>query len=403
MTFISYPNITATSENGRFRIEIKGAPSTDSFRDQSNFIYRLVTSEEIVWEWTVEGTGVENCVLDDYPHDAWVNDDGWVVVRTHGWFNAGLMVFSSSGEVVLRSFHRRFLDDEPGFLDEEPEGFMGESSAGPFWARYSIAYFVKHNGREFWVLRTWWGHRVVIDLDRAKIVNGTQIEEEVTIGLEKACVQRLFEENIDRLEAVDPDLPQDYDNEEFRLSEDRICTAGYHAGWLQAEESIPYLRRLEVLGVVGGSCCRVPWAEIENLTFRQIAKLSLLRMGEEPLWYSQYRFRQRNSSSEDEYPLFDFPEQVQVRSPHLLEIGLTQKEVLCRIGAPEFIGDVWEYDMPQSVPPCTIRVSWDESHLENLPYEVRRAFADQNPPRIAGLEILEPQWELVTRRDTRMI
>src|SRR5262245_32401927 len=127
MTFVSYPNIVATSESKQFRIDIIGTPSEDVFRDQSKFVYRLFKADEIVWEWAASETDHPGESLDDFPHDAWVNNDGWVVVRTHGWFHAGLMVFSPGGQVLLRQSHRKFLDDDlPGFLDGEPEEYLGD-------------------------------------------------------------------------------------------------------------------------------------------------------------------------------------------------------------------------------------------------------------------------------------
>ncbi|MDB5390441.1 MAG: hypothetical protein JWM11_6087 [Planctomycetaceae bacterium] len=124
MTFVSFPNLCATSDNSQYRIEIVGTPGKESFRDQSHFAYRLFHLNHCVWEWLPAQERSETHSLSDFPYEAWVNDDGWVVVRTHEWFHAGLLVFSPNGQVVLERFHRTFDDkNEPGFLDGEPEAY----------------------------------------------------------------------------------------------------------------------------------------------------------------------------------------------------------------------------------------------------------------------------------------
>ena len=55
MTFIPYPDITAVSPGGRFRVEISGTKADDEFfRDQSRFVYRLfeTASGTEIWQWS---------------------------------------------------------------------------------------------------------------------------------------------------------------------------------------------------------------------------------------------------------------------------------------------------------------------------------------------------------------
>ena len=144
---------------------------------------------------------------------------------------------------------------------------------------------------------------------------------------------------------------------------------------------------LRTLRSIGGRCFGpVRWATLRILPFRQVAKLSLLRMAQEPKWLSHYQFELRTTAAEDssegERNMFRFPMQISVRSPDFLEPGLTQKETLHRIGAPDLIRrSEWDYDF-FSQAAFTARVFWDESHLEGLPYDEHKTIADEDPPRI---------------------
>jgi hypothetical protein len=89
-----------------------------------------------------------------------------------------------------------------------------------------------------------------------------------------------------------------------------------------------------------------------------------------------------------------------------LEEGIVGRvpETLIRIGAPEFIGrDQWEYDFCSPGPGHTIRILWDNSHLKELPREKYKIMVNESPPRIAHVEILEPQWKQIMTRDHSFI
>jgi hypothetical protein len=409
MTFVSYPNITATSENGDYRIEITGMPDNNFFREQKDFVYRLFHSDNVVWEWKPLPAKNAPEFLDDYPHEAWVSDDGWVVVRTHEWFHAGLLVMSPEGRVVLRRQFRSFGEgEEPGFLDGEPEEYLGESSAGPFWAESAFAYFTKNNGTPFWVIRTWWGRRVVIDLKNLVLSNSPP-DLDTALKLESAWVQKSLLASVKKLEEVGRQLEESEDRKDFWSLASTVMTGAYHAGWLDARDAIPFLRRLENIDLAGSTGLGpISWASLIYLPFRQVAKLSLLRLKEEPTWLSSYRFRKSVTSARNapEYAdeFFEFPAKAVDRSPSLLRQGLTQKEILLCIGAPDVIErDQWEYDFVDHESCFTVRVHWDSSHLEGLHYDVFKEAAVNNPPRIAHTEVLEPQWKKITRRDRDVI
>ncbi len=416
MTFVPYPNISATSDSGEFRVEIVGQRTDDFFRDQANFTYRSFQSDRLVWEWKPGNGKQAPQFLDDYPHEAWISNDGWVVVRTHEWFHAGLLVLSPRGEVVLRKIHRSLLDDgESGFLDSEPEKFMGDSSAGPFWSRSSIAYFSELRGRLCWTIRTWWGRRVVIDLLVGKILDPGTEDTDVAASREHAWVEKSLADGVRRIEAEGPNRPEE--NEHFWSSVGPLLTAAFHAGWLKSAAYVPLLRRLEEVDLVGSTGYGpIPWAAVDTLPFRQVAKLSLLRLGHEPKWLSHYRFKVHSKrDTPNAEALFAFPMQPATRDHSILVAGMDQKDVLRRIGAPDYIRNQWEYDYLLDGKEMTVCVSWDESHLPKYPtgeanrevltrfYDEYRAAVDANPPRISGVEFAAPQWREITMRDHEVV
>jgi hypothetical protein len=399
MTFIPFHDIIATSPSGEFRVEITGTLRDEYFRDRSKFVYRLFRSEDLVWEWQAGEAkrGIE--YLDDFPHDAWVNDEGYVVARTHEWFYAGLIVFTPKGQVVLRRSYRSMPDEpNPGFLEGDRKRYVSETSAGPFWARCSIAYFHKDHGRSYWTIRTWWGRRVVIDLENASIVDAKQLDNALAREQEVARLTRDLKENLPALEKMAAQLSDEDRHEVFWPKARPVLTATYHAGRLKAIESAEYLRRLEAIDAVGSMGGRVPWATVQTSSLRQVAKLSLLRMGEEPSGLPHYQFEQR-LSGRDSSKLFDLPVQVTPRALDQLEVGLTQKEVLARVGAPDFIDNDWEYDSPSPKPAHTVRITWDDLYMKKILDKDFRSYIQKNPPRIVQVEVLKPQWTRITKRD----
>src|SRR4051794_3919560 len=125
MTAIFYPDCEATSPNGKFRLEARSphngminhqdgrTPSEDEYafkyRDyQRDFRYQLVDTTStslasqlfgkkgghVVWERWQERR-------EDSPHELIVSDEGWSILRTHG-FNPELIAVSPEGRDVVR-------------------------------------------------------------------------------------------------------------------------------------------------------------------------------------------------------------------------------------------------------------------------------------------------------------
>lgn len=404
MTFISYPDITAVSPGRRFRVEIRGTSADhDFFRDQSGFVYRLfeAATETEVWRWSPTG----QVGLADYPHEAWVNDDGWVVARWHHWFDAGLLVISPSGKCRMFRRLQSLSDDEAGLLENESDLHIGGGSAGPNWESSSIALFHQHRGRDFWSILTWWGRRIVIDLEAgAAVAEMPDAQKAVVEELERAWI-------LDQLQRAQSELRSrdESDPHWWRRVASPAYAAAFQAGRLEVQEAAPLLRGLEANPIRGSSTSVSSWIDVDHLPFRWIAKISLLRLGIEPRWIASFILTRQRTGQRCLYP--EYPEE---RKPHMIEEGMSQRAMLERVGVPEFLRDDWDYCLFDHGRVYTMRVHWHDKHRVNVDwqykqgvekfrqeFETYRAAVDREPPVADRIEHFDrPPWSVSPIRES---
>ena len=350
MTFVSYPNIDAVSADGRFRVEVCGNASGDFFRDQSGFVYRLYMNKprELVWEWKPN----DEFFLADFPHEAWVDDEGWVVVRLHEWFHAGLLVLSPTGECCMHRSIRSVSEEEKGLLQEESDEHIGWTSAGPTWEVSSIAQFHGYLKRRYWSILTWWGQRIIVDLESGEPVEASTSQLRLVTQLEERQVLGKLAQSAEHLSSCLEPERHWWDNTGVP-----VYAAALHAGLMGLDAAIPRLRKLEACPVIGSSTTR-SWLAIDSLPFRLVAKVSLLRLGVEPAWRPNYALRENATKRQCSYI-----DPAAARGTDCLKPGMTQREVLHRFGVPEFIDlDVWDYCLTQAGRVSTLRLHWSDPH-----------------------------------------
>jgi len=54
---------------------------------------------------------------------------------------------------------------------DEYEKYVHKTTAGPKWEDYALAYFITLSGKPHFCIRTWWGRRILIDLESAKQIS----------------------------------------------------------------------------------------------------------------------------------------------------------------------------------------------------------------------------------------
>ena len=376
MTFVSYPDMKAVSQNGRFRVEIIGQEKDESFRDQSNFVYKLVeaSSGSELWQWRPS----EQQGLADYPHEAWVSDQGWVVARLHQWFDGGLLVLSPNGELRFLAPLRDHAEGAAGLLQDEPDIHLGDTSAGPSWEASSIAAFHEYASKSYWSICTWWRRRIVIDLESGSMVKHLSPAQETVI----TDIQRDWILNA-LSQAGELQQPDDCWSEQTH----DCYTAAYHAGVAGLRETESSLRAMETSKVTGGESSEY-WFRYASLPLRLIAKVSLMRLGFEPRWIANFNLK--NNLSGERLTL---PDTAPERSPDMIQVGLDQKQLLNRMGPPEFLRNHWDYGFMEGGDPFTIRIHWEDKRWEGGDFDEYRRMLDREPPVVERVERIDlPLW-----------
>lgn len=416
MTAIFYPDCEAVSPNGRYLLEARSpyngsinhrdgsAPPEDDFSfrgssHQNEFRYRLidVTRSQlpsplvandggaVVWErWQEQG--------EESPHELVVSDEGWSILRTHG-FGPEVIAVSREGNVVIRV-------GIGGPNDEPDEEAVGEQSlqrvnspvwhavhrhittAGIFWTRHSWRYFFSVSDVDYFAWRTSWGQRLVIDLTNATLLDDEQPGDSVLSvamresEIQAACalllelasqhmeIQRLVNLRRENLDA---------EKENPLLEKVRYATFAIHlAGVHRVARCVPFLRCLEWIDCVsswtGSHAMDHGWS-VEAQSLRPILHHTLRLLGEEPQGYATCHFTKDGER-------FPIPERIPARRERVVALNLSMPpaEVLRLLGAPDYIRgeshkvgkknyrwtEDWEYDFRLDEQWVTLRITSEQ-------------------------------------------
>ncbi len=374
----TYGEITAMSANKRYRVEAKSPDNARGWPDaiQSNFTFTCfdTTTQKVIW--TRKQPNQESAAVaakaskarvvhrEAPPVDVFVSDAGWTVIRTG---TDELIAVDPSGKEPWKI---ELL--KKAFTKDEHEKYVHNTSMGPMWAGCSLWYFLENDAKRLFVIRPWWGRRIILDVGNGKPVAATEevakraadYERDYVLGeLRKAVATRKDWEGHESSEPIWPFL-----------------TATYLAGKISVKEAVPLLRQLEDSAYCDvfvysstdykprdGGLDPSTWNE---MTVRRVVHLSLRRLGEAP---SQYPCTQFDRSAQEpgakEQP-FDKRGDKQSRTERVgaVKQGMKPEDVLARIGAPDFIDlDTWCYDI-DAQPPFTLTVSWSKQGV----YEVQQ-------------------------------
>jgi hypothetical protein len=420
MTAISYPDCRASSPNGRFTLEARsphngtiphrnGRPaSPDEFpfkyRDhQSEFRYRLLRGgrSRPVWERWQPAT-------EDSPHEVVVSDDGWAVLRTHG-FCPDVIAISPDGREVVRA--RIWYADNPDLRRGPPSTHVWRpatidfTTAGVYWTSHSWRYFVPVAGRPHFVWRPWDGRRLVIDLDRAFVFPDDQplLEglERVLVEAERAGVTELLAGLAPRMTEIatrlGPGAGEPAEDDPLLEPLRQVKAALHLVGVHRVVECLPFLRAWEEIDCrsVSTGTAALPdhWLEVQN--FRPILQHALRLMGEEPAGFAPYYFTHH---ARGRLPV---PERLTDRRARAARLtpGMAPEQVLRLVGAPDHVrrdshqvgrryvwSETWDYDFRGRAHWLTVRVTWDEE-----------------PVRMTGLKQLPPDHLLTAGREAEIL
>jgi hypothetical protein len=221
------------------------------------------------------------------------------------------------------------------------------------WCDQMLAYFTAEQ-RHF-VVRAWWGARLVIDLQQFRPIDAPELTQELhrtECAIISAGLQQLVAE-------TENGAQPEYDSP----STDRLhCTVGtlvHFPGLLGLVEAIPWLRVLEARLVGGGHL----WGRYRYAFHlgRKLTQIALRRLGQAPRGYPALTFL----DSEEREPLRT-PQPGPIDGPtrhanlSLVRKGAALAEVYRLLGAPDEIGGgqrsgvgFWRYDIDH-VSPYTV-------------------------------------------------
>jgi hypothetical protein len=408
VTAIFYPDCDATSSSGRFALEARsphnraiphrdGRPATAKefgfqYREhQASFRYRLLDlaaggEARVVWErWQPK--------REDSPHEMAVSDDGWSILRTHG-FRPEVVAVSPSGADVARvrvvgkdgeALGSPDADRTPGpavpvFAWRAKH--LAFTTAGCYWADHSWQYFLRHDGRDWFAWRARWGQRLVLDLTRAALAtDDEQVDAPLAAAMadrERAEATALLAGLAARADEVQAVLAaacgpgrKDVERHPLRERIARAVAAAQLAGVHRVRACVPYLRTLEPIDYpnysTGSSAMSQGWwLEIQH--FRPVVHHALRLLGAVPQGYATYHFRKGDKER------FPMPERIVGRRERAAELdrGMSPEQVLGLIGSPDHVRrkshpvgtlfewtEDWEYDFRVAGGWVTLRITWE--------------------------------------------
>jgi hypothetical protein len=401
MTAIAYPDLTVTSPGNRVRLEIR-SPDNDlvnprspeslaakcrgfwgGFQDDFVYTARAVDTGEVIWRRAQPPD-------EPSPRATWIDDDGRAVVQTVDPFFSHLMVFAPPDG------RRTLVVDVAPLLSEREYQW---TSAGSMWESGGHGYMLALGGRPHWCVRLLRGRRLLIDLDRPALVEAADhIEalERAERGWAFATLQRLVPMLDEWERCAEPDA---YD------AMHDIRVAANLAGKLGVRSAVPLLQRLERSPLESGyTTARWPPAphapdgrvEIAFLAFRQIAAMSLRRLGVEPAGYANHVFRPTRdwAPDEDTGPLapIPLPECLAAAADRAaragrVTAGMSPWDVLHLLGSPQHLWGRGGWDFDFGVRPddgYTLQVRWS---------------GDENPRVVTTERVRPARWIACDDRD----
>jgi hypothetical protein len=255
---------------------------------------------------------------------------------------------------------------------DDIEKYVHETTAGPIWDDYALAYFATNEDTPHLCIRTWWDRRIVINLKTGK--PGSEKGWSDTLDdVEKKLV-------LERLKAV----PLFLDKKDKTTAREHfeILGAAHFAGRKNLKETtrlLAQLERCEYSGssVFSGDPRTLKEGEIDPESYsekevRRIAQLSLRRLGAKPEAYPVTRFR----SAAADGSLADYVEPKKWTTPRTdraskLKEGMNPLEILNLLGAPDYVERgrdtwhcAWRYDMDAS-PAYTLLLVWEAGRVKS--------------------------------------
>lgn len=365
-TDVYYPDKSAVSENGRYRVDANSPENKNGAERKAfarDFSYGLtdLESAELLWTRT-QGEDEASCWR------VYVDNDGWVIIVT-GWDE---LIFidpkgNETGKVDI-------LED--ALSAEERDEYVHNTTAGPIWAGYSNWYFITVGERRLFIIRPWWDRRLVFDIEGGKTISEDKSIAAACKLYETEYVMRELEKGVA--------MHKEWETEIKYSDVGSVIKAAYLAGRMDLKEAVPSLRKLQDLKFAGSFTYgsseyepaegKVDPSQWKTYTGRTVIHLSLRRLGSPPNLHACSAFEVHFEDYKKEY--YYEPDTVpKNRTDHVGDVkaGMLPEEVIEVIGAPDFVNSgLWCYDIDTS-DPYTLTIAWNKSGVAET-NKVRPAF-----------------------------
>lgn len=382
-----FRDLSVESPFKRFTAEAKSPDNADKdrFRSfQASFVYTCkdATANKILWtraqpmrkpqQFGKDPTSTIQFPDEGSPTRLYISDEGWTVIST-GWDE--LIAVDLMGKDRCRI---KLLDE--GFTAEENKKYVHNTTAGPMWARLSQWYFLNEGTQHFFVIRPWWGRRVVLSLEAGKLIDETANIADLAQAHERDYVMTELAKGVA--------TRKEWDQDERSNAIWPIQDAAYLAGRLPVPEAAPLLEKLQDTAYstsvsIGGYGSderfdgEVNPRHYHTLGVRQVMQLSLRRLGQRPRQFPALTFDVQYEDSEKSHPYAPKPISVpRETNADKVKVGLKAEQVLDLLDGPDFARhDTWEYDMDAN-PPYTLILTWDARQVTEVKTKTPVAWKD---------------------------
>jgi hypothetical protein len=364
-TFREYPDITASSPNGRFAVSaasLEGAP----FGVEFSYECTDTTANRVLWKrsrWPDSSGQDANLYMEGPPIEIFVDDSGWVVIWAEwGWRdrpNAQLIAVDQAGSDRIRMelFH-------DVISEAESERYVTMTTAGPVWMGWARKYFTDGPDGKLFVVWTWWSRRIVLDLQAGAL---TEPDAELAAKLGRLERESVMADLRSAVQAIEGQREADDGGSAMWSG----LTAAHAAAAMGLTEAVPLLHELErsdsldsygfrngALGYEPGEGDVDP-GEFAEYGMRRMVHFALRRLGARPQVFPCMRFYVKGEGPHGERlylpPALQWP---RTEKADEVAAGMKPEAVIALIGEPDRgSGDEWFYEMDVS-PPYRLVVTW---------------------------------------------
>jgi hypothetical protein len=391
-----FPDSTAISPSGRYRIDAKSPDNAAHRPFAANFTYTLTdtVTNKVIWERKQpmsRSKGSERAFPAEVsPIALFVNDDGLVAARL------------AHEDVIFldprNGTKRAEAQVVGGFPADERSSFIVWSTAGPMWAQNSQWFFIgvrsaTNPAKElpYFVVRPYWNKRLIINAKTCKHVDlgsyrGAVCEQDLAGAgdeVRRVLTAAIAEETRLALAGVAVEWPVGADaNDNWWPS--RLSAALHSIAFLRLSQAEPDLRRWEKSLSEAGA-----WAD----SLRQKVRETLRALGFTPIaGFGVPLHPSYDVSLDTDSPYkTHVPLDQRLASAEKIVAGMTVQELTDLIGCPDAEvrwSPVFAFDYDIDSPkPFTLRVTLDQDQLAVVKVERITPFAFlHDTHRMAGTD-----------------